>query len=409
VPTYLDFAELLRELRDRAGLTQGQAAERLKVSRPTFAQWEGGRHFPAKDKMQTLDDLFNGGGALIAAFERARGSARLRPVDAVEAAPTPATRPLLQVFGDVRAAVMEQLCRDDKGRPLGWKHNLVPSPAPPVALSTAYVLKTLTVLGGLDPSTTGLVGRMFDLAIRDAEGRIVGWRASTAKMPRIETTTLVLEALQRLGADLDIDNSLRMIRDLYDRTARTRPVILTTALDAVMRLAPDSDLAAELTDNLLALRVDFRGALLWPEKKVEDRVQAKLEPSMAHTARAVTVLRHAQGNAVGDAVAVGEQWIAESSDLAGVSESISRDLGEGLREELTMHSFTSAHVVRALAGARNPSHWRIKRALDYVWDRYDPDLHLWAWGNGDVPAWMLMDAVSALHDAALALASGPSA
>jgi hypothetical protein len=48
----------------------------------------------------------------------------------------------------------------------------------------------------------------------------------------------------------------------------------------------------------------------------------------------------------------------------------------------------------------------IKRALDYVWDRYDSDLHLWAWGNGDVPAWMLMDAVSALHDAALALAPG---
>jgi hypothetical protein len=120
------------------------------------------------------------------------------------------------------------------------------------------------------------------------------------------------------------------------------------------------------------------------------------------------VLRQARGEAVRDAVAVGEQWIAESSDLGGVSESISRDLGDGQREELTMHSFTSAHVVRALAGAPIPSPERIKRALNYVWDRYDPDLHLWAWGNGDVPAWMLMDAVSALHDAALALTPGPT-
>jgi len=127
VPTYPEFADLLRELRDRAGLTQGQAAERLKVSRPTFAQWEGGRHFPAKDKVHTLDDLLNGGGALIAAFDRARGSARLRPVDPVELTPVAAAPPLYQVFRDVRAAVMEQLCRDDEGRPLGWRHNLVPS------------------------------------------------------------------------------------------------------------------------------------------------------------------------------------------------------------------------------------------------------------------------------------------
>jgi hypothetical protein len=303
---------------------------------------------------------------------------------------------------------MEQLCRDDEGRPLGWRHNLVPSSAAPATLSTTYVLKALNVLGGIEPSTTGLIGRMFDIAVRDDAGRVLGWRASTGQVPRMETTTVVLEALQRLGADLDIDKSLRMIRDLYDHTARTRPVILTTALDAVMRLAPDSDLASDLTENLLALRVDFGGALLWPEKVV-DRLQAKLQPSVAHTARAVSVLRHARGDAVGDAVAVGEQWIAESSDLGGVSESISRDLGDGQREELTMHSFTSAHVVRALAGAPNPSPWRIKRALDYVWDRYDPDLHLWAWGNGDVPAWMLMDAVSALHDAALALTPGPIA
>jgi hypothetical protein len=310
------------------------------------------------------------------------------------------------VFRDVRAAVMEQLCRDDEGRPLGWRHNLVPSSSAPAALSTAYVLKALNVLGGIDPSVTGLAGRLLDIAVRH-DGRIVGWRASTAQAPRIETSSAVLEALQRIGVDLDIDESLRMIRDLYDDTARTRPVILTIALDAVMRLAPDSDLAAELTENLLALRVDFGGALLWPEKVV-DRLQAKLQPSVAHTARAVSVLRHARGEAVGDAVAVGEQWIADSSDLGGVSESISRDLGDGQREELTMHSFTSAHVVRALAGANNPSPWRIKRALDHVWDRYDPDLHLWAWGNGDVPAWMLMDAVGALHDAALALTPGPT-
>ncbi len=73
-----------------------------------------------------------------------------------------------------------------------------------------------------------------------------------------------------------------------------------------------------------------------------------------------------------------------------------------------MHSFTSAHVVRALAGSPTPSRRRIERALAFVWDRYVPELNLWAWGNGDVAAWMLMDAVSALHDAALALTPAPT-
>jgi hypothetical protein len=72
-----------------------------------------------------------------------------------------------------------------------------------------------------------------------------------------------------------------------------------------------------------------------------------------------------------------------------------------------MHSFTSAHVVRALANSSTPSRGRIERALTHVWDRYAPELNLWAWNNGDVSAWMLMDAVSALQDASAALASVP--
>jgi transcriptional regulator with XRE-family HTH domain len=181
---------LLKQLRDEAKLTQGRAAEQLKVSRPTFAQWEGGRHLPAAEKVRTLDDLLKAGGALLEAFDRARGP-RLHPVDPAE----PAARPLLWIIRDVRAAVMEQLRRDAAGRLLGWAHNLVPDDTWPSALSTAYVLKALTLLGGLDPSTTGLVGHMFDLAIRDDDGRQRGWKALTAVAPRIETTSIVLDAL----------------------------------------------------------------------------------------------------------------------------------------------------------------------------------------------------------------------
>jgi hypothetical protein len=281
----------------------------------------------------------------------------------------------------------------------------VPSSEDPSALSTASVLQALTVLGGLGPRVTPLIGRMFDEAIRD-DSRIIGWRASSAAAPRLETTAAVLDTFQRVGAELDIDDALRMLRDLLDDTACTRPISLTLALDAVLRLAPESSLTVDLADALLALRVDFGGALLWPEKLV-GRYQPMLEPSVAHTARAVNALRYAPVESARDAVAVAEAWLADSKDLSGVSELVSRDLGGGRREELAIHSFTSAHVVRALASSPTPSRWRINRALDYVWERFDPELHLWAWGNGDVPAWMLMDAVSALHDAALAMAFGP--
>ncbi len=183
-----DFDELLKQLRERVNLTQERAAALVGVSRPTFAQWEGGRHLPTEDRVRKLDDLLAAHGALVEAFERIRSTARLRPVEASEQAASTTTRPLLQVFRDIRRAAMDQLvCDDDDGRPLGWRHNLVPSSSPPAVLSTGYVLKALTVLGGLEPRTTALVGRIFDLAIRD-DGRIIGWRASTAREPRIETT-----------------------------------------------------------------------------------------------------------------------------------------------------------------------------------------------------------------------------
>src|SRR4051794_37143115 len=99
-PTH-QFGERLKRLRDEAGLTQGRAASHVGVSRPTFAQWEGGRHLPTEDRVRILDDLLRAGGALIAAFESARGAPRVRPTDITEQTSGEPTRPLLQVFRDI--------------------------------------------------------------------------------------------------------------------------------------------------------------------------------------------------------------------------------------------------------------------------------------------------------------------
>lgn len=400
-----DFGEVLKRLREQSTATQASSAKRVGVSRATFTQWETGRHLPTTERVRQLDEFLGADGELVAIAGRVRSPQRLRTVDTLEtAASNPATRSLLQVFSDVRTALLGQLCFDD-GRPTGWRHNLVASDADPTVVSTAYGLKTLALLGGPCDGTAALVDVVLRKAVRDGD-RIVGWGARSQVTARIESTAIVLDALLLLGAPIGVDEVLRVLGGLLDETARQRPFILTTALEPVLRVAPDSSLAAELIELLLACRRDFGGVPLWPEKLVPARDQPLLDPSVVHTARAVTALRSASDPAGREAVAAAEAWIVGADNLGGVSEIIRRDVDHG-REELAIEHLTSAWVVRALSGAASPVQGHIRRALDVVWSRYDHATQFWAWGNGDVPAWMVHDAIAALHAAALALQPTP--
>jgi hypothetical protein len=215
-----------------------------------------------------------------------------------------------------------------------------------------------------------------------------------------------LDALLHAGVPIKVDDVLRMLRDLLDDTALQRPFILTTALEPLLRVAPDSELAAELVQRLLDTRIEAEGLRLWPEKLVS-RDQPLLRRSVAHTARAVTVLRNAPQELLSDAVSSAEQWLATTQDVDGVTETVRRLVGkEQQLEQLTFDHFTSAWVARALAGAFAPDRRRIAYALEFVWSRFDSERNLWAWDNGDVPVWMLADAVAALQDSAFALLPG---
>lgn len=400
-----EFARLLKDRRERSGLTQSTAASRLGVKRATFTQWESARHLPAMARVHELDRLLNADGDLVAAAERARGEPRLQAVASETATAPDAARSLLQVFKDTRKAFLAQLCEDRRGRP-GWRHNLVPSDESPSTLSTAYGLGVLAMLGGPDANTPAVVDNVLERAYRDDGGRLVGWKARTQHGPRLETTSTAIDALQRAGVPIAVDDVLRMVRNLLDESARERPFVLTTALRPVLRVAPDSTLARELVGALLDARIDIDGMRLWPEKRL-GRQQLLLDPSVVHTARAVTVLRDAPGELVGEAVEVAEQWLAGTENLGGVTEIIRRREGPEGREEFTLDHFTSAWVARALAGSAHPDRRRITHVLKFVWERYDPQHHFWAWGNGDVPVWMLGDAVAALQETAFALRDAP--
>lgn len=55
----MDFAQKLRQMREKSGLTQGDLADKLDVSRPAVSSWESGKIRPRLNKLQQLADLFD--------------------------------------------------------------------------------------------------------------------------------------------------------------------------------------------------------------------------------------------------------------------------------------------------------------------------------------------------------------
>ena len=55
----MDFAQKLRQMREKAGLTQGDLADKLDISRPAVSSWESGKIRPRLNKLQQLADLFD--------------------------------------------------------------------------------------------------------------------------------------------------------------------------------------------------------------------------------------------------------------------------------------------------------------------------------------------------------------
>jgi len=52
-----DIPQLVRELRDRTGLTQEKFAAKLGVTFPTINRWENGRAKPSPLAMQKIEEL----------------------------------------------------------------------------------------------------------------------------------------------------------------------------------------------------------------------------------------------------------------------------------------------------------------------------------------------------------------
>lgn len=368
--------------RTAAGLAPNDVAMRLGVSQPTIALWEHGSHLPSREQLIKLDQLYGAQGELIRLADGRQPAAEDESTRHLNVA---------DVFRGVADALVEALVVDDDGRPQGWSRNLAArSPGP---LSTAYVVRTLQLLddGRID------LHRMADLLDQSRDRS--GWRYRSEQRARPEVTAIVLTALARLGRLPNVDDALRMLADLVDDVARSRPFVLAVALDAVLAIRPDAELAHRLTQELLNSRTKYADRMLWT-MNASARFE-RTSPSLAHTARATAILRLAGptttlSEQVDEAIEMAVEWMSSlhksdvnSIELLEVAET---------QPAIPNHHFTSAWVIRALAGVKGVPASRLQAALDVLWDSYSPADKLWLWRDeGSLPGWMTHDAVSALR------------
>ena len=394
VVTAEDLGAELRRLRKAAGQTQADVARIVGVS-PGEPDPMGDGAVPAR-RWRTP------------ACSTITSEPRNALVEMAEAArtPTPAAggglttgASLLEVFRRAGTSLAEELIRDANGRAVGWRHNLQKRGAH-TTLATAYGISAMVVVGEPYIDLHAVVEDLY------AKRSDFGWQGrSEGRRP--EVTAAVVGALFQASTILTAEDGLTYLeRSLDDRT-RTRPFLLSSALRTSVRLAPDAPLTRRLTDDLLAARLDFDGVPLWGEKKEEGLVSP--EPSTAHTARAVVALRELLrsghgSDEVSDAVEIGTRWLVERVHPDdGVSEDLALPQPQGRPDvRVTIKHFTSAWVLQALAEAPQVPVARLSRALNSLWERYEPSRGLWAWGSGDLPIWMTLDAVTALRAVALA-------
>jgi len=394
-----DVGRELRRLRRAAGETQAELAGIIGVSRANLTQWETGKYLPSSHNAQQLDDHFQAGNTLVSLAEAARSPRDESPAAGLSGV-VDTTGSVLQVFGQVGRSLAEHLIRDERGRALGWRHNLQKTSGH-TALASAYGISAMSVVGEPYIDLHSIAENLYEMRTE------YGWQGRSGGR-RPETTAAAVDALCRVSTLLSADEGLAYLERSLDDFSRTRPFLLSSVLCTAVRLRPDAPLTLALVDDLLSARLDFDGALLWPEKS--DRSLVAPEPSAVHTARAVVALREVLRNGaertdVRDAVDQGTQWLIDHThpDDNVTEELVREKASETGATRTAIRHFTSAWVVQALVCAPRVPLPRIERALSSLWERYQPGLGLWAWGSGDLPIRMTLDAVTALRVAALAL------
>lgn len=393
----------LREALVMRGVSAEDVARQLSVPPAQVFRWVEGRELPAEPDARALDEYLTARGAIANLVVGIRAQPTLpRPAPSPVRLVSEPAMTLLEVSRRVAAALRGCQTRSAEGTPLGWPHDLHQLSARVTPVSTAYALRTLLLLEGhLAPDLVPVVENLRSMS---SSG---GYSTREQMGPRPEITASVLHALHMADGTASFAREIgQMERDLGD-FERSRPFILTTMLEASLRLNGSEQLTALLIESLLTARRPSGNLLLWPEKS--DPLLIDPAPSVAHTARAVRALSAARmlrrDDRVNEAVDQAVAWLLEQRDFSNTGDVIDRPLQDSGRVEsvFTRH-FTAAWVAKALLSAGVPaSHPTVSTAVAQIWDSYAGNAAgLWKWDNGDLPSWMTFDAIDALWLACLA-------
>lgn len=401
-----EFGRSLKDLREQRGATQADVAQAVGVSRPMIAQWEAGRHLPSPDRSKALDDYLHAHGALRQIVDHARKEASAEAASPSSAGAATGAN-LLTVFREVEGALVDYLVRDDDRRPLGWRQDLQLRDRPPTPVATAFGVKAVLLLEEAVKVDLGSLGQHL-LGDATDDG---GWSMTLQRAPRPEAIAVVIDAIVRIDPTVDLSGPLQALEDSFDAVAWRRPFIMATALETLLDMRPESDMATKLMRGLLENRMSFGpdGLKLWSQKT--EPGLASPFPSVLHTARAVGVLARARSEGavpeelageVEDALGTAVEWLGVRPNLENTTENIRRTIG-GRDELVSVRHFTPALVARAMVLAGEPvTNPAVIHALGQLWAFYDREHSLWRWSNGDLPIWMTFDAIAALRLAALA-------
>jgi transcriptional regulator with XRE-family HTH domain len=390
----------IAERRKALGLSQGDLAEALGVTRTVVSRWETGAQRPTADQLEDLARVLDDDGQLASL-------ARYDEGDRPPVFDTPVrVGDLCRRIGDALITYLSTDVAGPGGEPgYGWRHDIDDPTQPPSALSTAYGLRAVALAGSLDHRVS--LPRVRE-TIRQLELSTGGYTArELGSVARPEITAVVAGVLHEVGEDgaFVADMVAQVVDQLGHRAPHSelaRPYVLATSLVELSRLPLGDVVGRGLVESLVDISQVDGGTRGWPFVVRAPGI-APRSLSTVHTAMAVCAIaawaHRLDDRVLGDVARTGLTWLERHADLDLDDEHLGTETRDGGIQLIPVRHFTPAWVVQAAqAAGANPTNPLMSRAMREVLRFFLSDLAVWRWphSGGAYPVWMTHHGVAAL-------------
>jgi transcriptional regulator with XRE-family HTH domain len=387
------------ERRKALGLSQGDLAEALRVTRTLVSRWETDKQRPGADHLDELARVLDDDGQLasLARYDDDLPPLFEHPVRVGD---------LARRIGDALIAHLStDMTRPDGEPGYGWRHDIDDPTNAPSAWATACGLRAVALAGSFDRRVS--LPRVRE-TIRRLELPSGGWTAGhLSPVARPEITAVVASVLNETGEDdaFVADRVALVVDQLGHRAPDSdfvRPFVLATSLIELSRLPLDDAVGRRLVDSLVDIsRVDG-GTRGWPVSVRAPGIVPR-SSSTVHSAMAVCAIaawaRRLSDPDLAEVARSGLAWLEHHADLALDDEDMRTEGLDGRSDFLHIRHFTPAWVAQAaVAAGADRSNALVDRAVRDVLRFHSSDLAVWRWpsGGGTFPVWMTQQGLAGL-------------